>query len=122
MARILVAEDEPAEREVLATWLRARGHRVSAVADGMAALGALNAEPFDVVIADIVMPVVDGIALALKAAQDFPKVKVILVTGYGAELARAQNLEALVARVVPKPYRLRQMSDAVAEITGSAAS
>jgi CheY-like chemotaxis protein len=117
MARVLIADDEPAERRILGTWLEAKGHAVRTVADGAAALDALAAEPFDVVIADILMPVMDGIALALAAGRDHPGVKLVLVTAHETELARARNLEALVARVVPKPFRLAHMSDLVETLT-----
>ncbi|MSP82064.1 MAG: response regulator [Alphaproteobacteria bacterium] len=118
MARILIADDEPAERRILAVWLEARGHEVATVADGAAALAMLPAQGFDLIIADIVMPVMDGIALALAAAQVTSGVKLVLVTGYTTELARARNLEALVERVVAKPYRLVDMSAIVDQLVG----
>jgi two-component system, cell cycle response regulator CpdR len=114
MARILIAEDEPAERAVLARALALQGHEVTAVGDGAEALAALQADAFDLAIADIVMPVLDGIAFALKASRDHPGVRLILVTGYAAELSRARNIEDLVDRVVSKPYTLAEIGEAVA--------
>lgn len=119
MARILIADDEPAERQVLAHGLARHGHDVVAVADGAEAIAALATARYDVLIADIVMPVMDGIALALKASADHPDVRIVLVTGYAAELARARNLEALVQRVVTKPYVLADMAKLVAELAGA---
>jgi CheY-like chemotaxis protein len=75
---------------VLAHGLARLGHDVVAVADGAEAVTALATARYDVLIADIVMPVMDGIALALKASSDHPALKIVLVTGYAAELARAQ--------------------------------
>ena len=65
--------------------------------DGFAALAALAAQSFDLLLCDIVMPGLDGIALALKAGKDYPALKILLMTGYSAERQRAHNLAALVA-------------------------
>ena len=82
MARILVAEDEETVRELVTRALTQDGHEVEAVADGAAALEKLAAsEPFELLLSDIRMPVMDGIALALSAARDFPRVAIVLMTG-----------------------------------------
>jgi CheY-like chemotaxis protein len=117
MARVLIADDEAEARAILARGLEAKGHAVIAVADGAEALVALSRGTFDVLIADIVMPVMDGIALALKASRDYPALKVVLVTGYAAELGRARNLDALVERVIAKPFTIAAMAALVAELT-----
>ncbi|HNB29389.1 MAG TPA: response regulator, partial [Alphaproteobacteria bacterium] len=62
---------------------------------------------------DIVMPGVDGIALALKATKDRPTMPVVLMTGFAAEQQRAHNLEALIDRVVSKPFSLKEICAAV---------
>ncbi|MEX2648438.1 MAG: response regulator [Alphaproteobacteria bacterium] len=118
MARVLVADDEPAERDVLARGLIARGHQVATAADGAEALVALAAARYDLLIADIVMPVMDGIALALMATSSHPDLKIVLVTGYAAELARARNLEALAQRVVSKPYAIADIARLADELVG----
>ncbi len=113
MAKILVAEDEQAVRELLAITLRRRGHEVLAVADGSEALSRLALERYDLLLTDIVMPVVDGIALSLKAARDNPKMRILMMTGYAAERQRAHNLEELVHDVVLKPFTMEQIGKAV---------
>jgi two-component system cell cycle response regulator CpdR len=115
MARILVAEDDTAVSAFVARALTHRGHEVTAVADGMAALAALAAGDFDLLLTDIVMPGLDGIALALKASKDHPRMKILLMTGFASERQRAHNLEALVHRVVEKPFSLEQICTAVDE-------
>ena len=55
---------------------------------------------------DIVMPELDGIALALKVSRDWPDMPIVLITGYAEERQRAHNLEALVHSVVSKPFVL----------------
>jgi len=69
MALNLVAEDDRAVRAFVVRALEHAGHEVMAVADGHAALEALAGRAFDALVSDIVMPRLDGIALALKAAK-----------------------------------------------------
>lgn len=113
MARILVAEDEAAVREFVRRGLESKGHDVVAVDDGGEALERLAAGSFDLLLADIVMPVMDGIALALKASDVAPETPVLLMTGYAAEKQRAHNLESLIADVLSKPFSLDQLATAV---------
>jgi CheY-like chemotaxis protein len=113
MARILIAEDDEAIREFLRRGLALRGHDVAAVGDGLAALEALRQKSFDLLITDIVMPLMDGLELSLAAARDYPALRIILMTGYAAERQRAHNLDALVHDVVSKPFSLDQMAAAV---------
>lgn len=115
MARILVAEDDAAVSAFVARALKHKGHDVTAVPDGSAALGVLAGEVFELLLTDIVMPNLDGIALALKASKDHPAMKILLMTGYANERQRAHNLEALIHRVVEKPFTLEQICAAVDE-------
>lgn len=110
MARILVAEDEETVRELVTRALTQDGHEVEAVADGAAALEKLAAsEPFELLLSDIRMPVMDGIALALSAARDFPRVAIVLMTGYAGERDRALGIDELVHDIVLKPFSLSDL-------------
>lgn len=111
--RVLVAEDNPAVREFIVRALTAVGDQVVAVADGQQALDVLANEKFQVLVTDIVMPNVDGIALALKAVRLFPDLRVVMISGYAQERMRAHNLDALVHRVIAKPFSLEQIQTAV---------
>ncbi len=113
MAKILVAEDDPAVSAFVLRALGHAGHEVRAVPDGLAALAALAAEPFDLLLTDIVMPGLDGIALALKATKEYPQLRILLMTGFAAERQRAHNLEALIHRVIAKPFTLAEICEAV---------
>ena len=114
MARILVAEDETTVREFVARALGLAGHQVTTVADGGAALEALDGASFDLLLTDIVMPVMDGIALALRVARDRPGLKVLLMSGYPKERQRAHNIDVLVHEVLAKPFTLDELQKAVA--------
>lgn len=113
MSRILIAEDDQAVREFVSRALRHDGHDVMAVSDGQQALDMLEREKFDMVLADIVMPQLDGIALALKVSKDYPDLPILLMTGYAAERQRAHNLDALIHDVITKPFTLKEICVAV---------
>ena len=113
MARILVAEDNAAVREFVERSLTHFGHEVVSVADGGAALACLNRDKFDLLITDIVMPVMDGVALALKASATAPDMPVLMMTGYANERQRAYNLQELIADVLDKPFSLEDLNTAV---------
>jgi two-component system, cell cycle response regulator CpdR len=115
MAKVLLAEDDGAVNAFVVRALGYRGHQVTSVGDGLTALDRLGAEPFDLLLTDIVMPGLDGIALALKASKDWPEMRILLMTGFAAERQRAHNLEALIHRVVPKPFTLAEICNAVDE-------
>jgi CheY-like chemotaxis protein len=117
MARILIAEDEEALRAFIARALVQDGHEVVATADGGEALDALTREQgrFDLLLTDIRMPVMDGIALALATARDYPELTILLMTGYADQRERAHGLDALIHDVVSKPFTLAQIRDAVNE-------
>ena len=116
MARILIAEDEEALRALTARALTGAGHEVVTAADGGEALDCLIREHggFDLLLTDIKMPVMDGIALALAAARDHPHLVILLMTGYADQRERASNLDALIHDVVTKPFTLAEIKTAVA--------
>ena len=116
LATILIAEDDRAVREFVSRALRQDGHDITAVGDGQQALNALEKGQFDMLLADIVMPQLDGIALALKAAKDYPDLPVLLMTGYAAERQRAHNMEALIQDVISKPFTLQEIREAVRKL------
>ena len=116
MARILLAEDEEPLRALL-TRAFAEDHQVVAAADGGEALDALGSatDDFDLLLTDIRMPVMDGIALALAAARDHPELVILLMTGYADQRERASGLDALIHDVIAKPFSLAQIKRAVSD-------
>ena len=117
MARILLAEDEEALRAFVARALGMDGHEVVQTADGGEALDALTRDQgrFDLLLTDIRMPVMDGIALALAAARDYPDLVILLMTGYADQRERAHGLDALIHDVIAKPFSLPDIRKAVNE-------
>jgi CheY-like chemotaxis protein len=115
MARILIAEDDDAVRGFVQRALDADGHDTQTARDGGEALDVLtgNDSAFDLLLTDIKMPVMDGIALALTAARDHPEMTILLMTGYADQRERAYGLDHLIHDVVPKPFTLVQLTAAV---------
>lgn len=118
MARILVVEDEEAVRDFVRRALELDGHSTVGAGDGGEGLDLLQREAgaVDLLLTDIRMPVMDGIALALAAARDFPAMPILLMTGYADQRERARNLESLVRDVLVKPFTLAHLRQTVATI------
>jgi CheY-like chemotaxis protein len=114
MAKILLAEDEETLRAMLVRAFE-RDHQVTAAADGAEALDKLNEArgAFDLLLTDIRMPLMDGIALALAAARDYPTLTILMMTGFADQRERAHGLDALIHDVVTKPFSLAQIRGAV---------
>jgi two-component system cell cycle response regulator CpdR len=115
MARILIAEDEESVRSLVARALTLDGHEVITANDGAAALDVLarNQGAFELLLTDIRMPLMDGIALALAAARDYPGLAILLMTGYADQRERASGLDALIHDVITKPFSLATIRGAV---------
>jgi CheY-like chemotaxis protein len=90
--------------------------------DGAQALDVLGREngAFELLLTDIRMPVMDGIALAHAAARQHPAVTILLMTGYADQRERAHGLDALIHDVIAKPFSLGTMRRAVSDALGVA--
>ena len=109
MARILLAEDDESMRIFLAKALRRAGHEVTDVGDGMDAMLVLTEGEVDLLLADVVMPGLDGIELARRAAKEQPGIKVMFITGFAAVALKARNEAPRGTRVLSKPFHLRDL-------------
>ncbi|CAH1668201.1 Response regulator [Hyphomicrobiales bacterium] len=118
MSRILVVDDEEPLRVLVARGLSLDGHRCLTAADGAEALDILVAEEgrFDLLLTDIRMPLMDGIALALAAKQQFPDLTIMLMTGYAEQRERAKSLETIVAEVMSKPFTIAELRATVMKV------
>ena len=111
MARILVAEDDPSVRAFVVSALTMKGHDVVAEDDGGLAAETMDAQGgrFDLLLTDIKMPVMDGIALALHVGAAWPGVTILMMTGFADQRERAHGLEALIYDVIAKPFTLADL-------------
>jgi two-component system cell cycle response regulator CpdR len=108
MTRILLAEDEQAMREYLTRALEKSGYEVVAVDRGTEAAPLLEAEHFDLLLTDIVMPEMDGIELARHCAKVSPKSEVMFITGFsGVALRAGESMPQ--AKILSKPFHLKDL-------------
>lgn len=120
MARILLAEDDPAARDFIRRALEIDGHAVTAAADGIEAQEALRRSgPFDLVVSDVQMPGLDGIGLAKLIAADGANARVLLISGLAEELERARGVRGLRLNGITKPFTLEEIRAAVTKALGS---
>src|SRR6201996_4766122 len=117
MPRVLIADDEDSMRALVARSIALDGHDIVTAQDGAEALDILIREEgaFDLLLTDIQMPIMDGIALALTAARDFPDLTILLMTGFADQRERASGLNAIVHDVVTKPFSVADIRTAVAD-------
>jgi two-component system, cell cycle response regulator CpdR len=115
MARILLADDDAATRDLVTRALATDGHNVEATQDGTEALEKLQAAPtaYDLLITDVQMPGLDGIALAEQGLAGSPRLRIVLMSGFADELGRAGQLKSKVSSVLTKPFTLEQIKSAV---------
>lgn len=116
--RILIAEDDKSVGNFVRRALEMSGHQVDMVENGFEALEALQGSkhPYDLLLTDIVMPGLDGVALALKANKSYPEMKILMMTGFSHERQRAHNLDFLIHDVIAKPFTLDQLQKAVKDV------
>ncbi len=120
MANILLAEDDDSLRKFLAKGLIKAGHEVTECAEGLAALEMVESADglrYDLLLADIVMPGMDGIELARRAADRIPGLRVLFITGFAAVALQARRSGAQPeTKVLSKPFHLRDLVDEVDRI------
>jgi CheY-like chemotaxis protein len=124
MSRVLIADDEDSMRTLVARAIAMDGHDIVTAQDGAEALDILTREngAFDLLLTDIQMPIMDGIALALSAARDFPDLTILLMTGFAHQRERASNLNAIAHDVITKPFSVADIRTAVADALASKAA
>jgi len=120
MATILLAEDDESMRRFLASALERAGHEVTSFGDGAQAYAALQGIRFDLLLSDIVMPGLDGIELAKRAAELDPALKIMFITGFAAVALHPASEAPRHAKVLSKPFHLREIVQEVERIMAAA--
>ena len=115
MAKILIAEDDTSMCSFLTLALEKAGHEVLAVHNGLDALKTLETAkpPYDLLLADIVMPGMDGIELSNKATKANPKLKVMFITGFAAVAMGREDIDRENAKILSKPFHLNDLVEQV---------
>ncbi|MDH3196904.1 MAG: response regulator [Candidatus Krumholzibacteria bacterium] len=114
--RMLVVDDEPQIREVLRRKLEKCGYEVVEAGDGREAIELLDAQLFDVVIADILMPEKDGLEVIMHAQRDHPTTRCVAISAPSNRVF-LQSAELLGAtRVIEKPFDLDAFAKVIEEV------
>jgi two-component system cell cycle response regulator CpdR len=113
MAKIILAEDDEDMRRFLARAMERAGHQVTSFAEGASAFEEIKQADFDLLLTDIVMPEMDGIELARRAAELDPSLKIMFITGFAAVALHPDSKAPKDAKILSKPFHLR---DLVAEV------
>ena len=107
--RVLVVDDDPAVRALLADFLEQAGFEVRATPDGPTALAAFHVDRFDVIFVDLRMPGMTGLEMAAVVRQTNPRIPIILVTGEAHLLEASAVAQAGIDRMLPKPFALHDL-------------
>jgi DNA-binding response OmpR family regulator len=108
MSTVLVVDDDPTVAEVVARYLEVAGHRVEVAADGETALERSAATEPDLVVLDVMLPDISGLAVCQRLRERTP-VSVIMLTARDAETDRIQGLEYGADDYVAKPFSPREL-------------
>ncbi len=118
--KILLAEDDSDMRRFLVKALEKAGYAVQAFDNGASAYERLREEPFSLLLTDIVMPEMDGIELARRATELDPDLKVMFITGFAAVALNPESNAPRDAKVLSKPFHLRELVNEVEKILQAA--
>ena len=118
-ALILLVEDEHEVRTLVSDVLNSRGYRVITTSGPVEALRVAREIPenIDLLVTDVVMPDMSGLALAERLLSDRPEMKVLYMTGYSNEVVMAHGTPQ-AGSLIEKPFTPRQIAGRVAEILG----
>lgn len=116
--RILVVDDESSIRDLLAKTLALADYDVDTATDGRSALERLRLYPYDLLIADLKMPDIDGLSVIREAKRLKADLPVIIITGYSTETAAIEALNLGVSGYLTKPFRVPQVLAAAAKAIG----
>ena len=116
VAKIILAEDDNDMRRFLVKALEKAGHQVTAFSEGASAFEEIKQTTFDLLLTDIVMPVMDGIELARRAAELDPSLKIMFITGFAAVALHPDSKAPKDAKVLSKPFHLRELVSEVEKL------
>ena len=116
--RVLVVDDEPGIRDLLSRTFALAEYDVDVAPDGLAALDCMRQTRYDLLIADLRMPVMDGIAMIREAKRYKSDLPVIIITGYSTESAAIEAVNLGVSGYLTKPFRVPQVLAAAARALG----
>lgn len=118
MARILIVDDERDIVLILRHLLAEKGHEVREAPNGLAGLGLFQTQFFDLVITDVRMPTMDGMAFLREVKQLMPSTPVIVLTAYDSVEVAVEAMERGAFIYLIKPFEVNELLDAVSRVLG----
>jgi len=116
--RVLVVDDEASIRDLLSKTLALAEYEVDLAPDGRTALERLRIMPYDLLITDLKMPGVDGLAVIREARRLKADIPVIIITGFSTEASAIEAVNLGVSGYLTKPFRVPQVLAAAAKALG----
>ena len=116
--RVLVVDDEASIRDLLAKTLALAEYDVDVSPDGRSALERMRMYPYDLLIADLKMPGMDGLTVIREAKRYKSDLPVIIITGFSTESSAIEAVNLGVAGYLTKPFRVPQVLAAAARALG----
>lgn len=116
--RVLVVDDEASIRDLLSKTLALADYEVDTTGDGAAALDRMRGAAYDLLIADLKMPGMDGLTLIRQARRIKPSLPVIIITGFSSESSAIEAVNLGVDGYLTKPFRVPQVLAAAAKALG----
>lgn len=111
---LLIVDDEAEIREMLKKHFSFKGYQVFTAENGQDALNLLDNTKIDIVISDIVMPIIDGVELLRNIRQEYPMIRVIMITGYVTMNNLLECMQLQADTVIYKPFqKLEELDTAV---------
>jgi len=107
---ILIAEDEEITLKHLTYALETEGYKVAGVKNGLDALKETEAREFDIIVADIKMPGLDGLTLLSEVKETHPETEVIIITGFGSIDSAVEAMKRGAADYITKPFNLDELN------------
>jgi DNA-binding NtrC family response regulator len=115
MKNVLVVDDEESVRIILKQMLDKGGYGVGLASNGVEALNKMKSTKFDMLISDINMPVMDGVALLQKSKELYPAIPVIFITAYGKDKVIMEAMKAGLSDYIEKPFRMDEVLQTIRE-------
>ncbi len=115
-ARLLIVEDDPQMRRILSDMLSEEGYKVSSVGSGKEAIEKVKGNGFDVVVADIVMPGMDGMGVLKEVKKLEPQIHVIMITAFATIENAVEAMKNGASDYIAKPFKIAEVEVAIKRV------
>ncbi len=115
-ARLLIVEDDPQMRRILSEMLAEEGYKVSSVGSGKEAIEKVKGNGFDVVVADIIMPGMDGMDVLKEVKKLEPQIHVIMITAFATIENAVEAIKNGASDYIAKPFKIAEVEVAIKRV------